>query len=176
MIFVNKGDAPLTANQLEKRAQKYISRSWPTQAREESIRKGDGLFDAWMTEFSANHAVNKANNTFNAQLVAYRKASQRLSRYVVADGREEVTEMQPTGEQVFNEETGEMEDVMAEVVVQTAIEPLEPTIERTVYGDDPEDEPTVETIENPLITQDNLERAEAQAVVDDTPQAVKEAV
>ena len=83
--------------------------------------------------------------------------------------------MQPTGEVVFNEETGEMEPVMAEVVVQTAIEPVEPTVERTVYGDDPEAEPTVETIENPLITQDNGERAEAQSVVDATLQAVKDA-
>jgi hypothetical protein len=36
---------------------------------------------------------------------------------------QEVREMQPTGEQVFNEETMEMEDVMHEVIVQTAIEP-----------------------------------------------------
>ena len=113
---------------------------------------------------------------FARQLAAYKQAVARLEHYVVADGRPEVKEMQPTGETIFNEETGEMEDVMAEVVVKTAIEPLEPTIERTVYGDDPEAEPTVETIENPLITQDNLERAEAQAVVDATPQAVKEAV
>ena len=113
---------------------------------------------------------------FAQQLSAYKQAVARLEQYVLADGREEVREMQPTGEQVFNEETGEMEAVMAEVVTVTAIEPLEPTVERTVYSDDPEAEPTVETIENPLITQDNLERAEAQAVVDDTPQAVKEAM
>lgn len=113
---------------------------------------------------------------FAQQLAAYKVAVARLEQYVLADGREEVREMQPTGETVFNEETGEMEAVMAEVVVQTAIEPLEPTVERTVYSDDMDAEPTVETIENPLITQDNLERAEAQAVVDATPQAVKEAV
>ena len=112
---------------------------------------------------------------FARQLAAYKQAVTRLSQYVVADGRPELTEMQPTGEVVFNEETGEMEAVMAEVVVQTAIEPVEPTVERTVYGDDPEAEPTVETIENPLITQDNLERSEAQVVVNATPQAVKDA-
>jgi hypothetical protein len=33
----------------------------------------------------------------------------------------------------------------------------------------------VETIENPLITQDKAERAAAQAVVDATPDEVKEA-
>jgi hypothetical protein len=36
----------------------------------------------------------------------------RLAQYIVADGRAEVREMQPTGEQTFNEETMEMEDVM----------------------------------------------------------------
>ena len=113
---------------------------------------------------------------FAQQLSAYKIAVARLEQYVLADGREEVREMQPTGEQVFNEETGEMEAVMAEVVTVTAIEPLEPTVERTVYSDDMDAEPTVETIENPLITQDNLERAEAQAVVDATPQEVKDAV
>jgi len=38
-----------------------------------------------------------------------------------------------------------------------------------------EEEPVEETIENPLITTDNAERTAAQAVVDATPQAVKDA-
>ena len=114
---------------------------------------------------------------FNQQLAAYRTATARLAQYVLADGREEVREMQPTGEQVFNEETMEMEDVMHEVIVQTAIEPLEPTVTRLVYSeDDPMAEPTEETIENPLITTDVAERTAAQATVDNTPQAVKDAV
>ena len=115
---------------------------------------------------------------FDRQLAAYRVATARLAQYVVADGRPQVTEMQPTGEQVFNEETMEMEDVMMEVIVQTAIEPVDPTVERVVYADDPmvDAEPTIEVIENPLITTDNEERAAAQAVVDATPQAVKDAV
>jgi hypothetical protein len=85
--------------------------------------------------------------------------------------------MQPTGEQVFNEETGEMEDVLEEVIVQTAIEPLEPTVEITVYDEeDPEAEPTTETVPNPLIVADDAERAEAQTVIDNTPEPVKEHV
>ena len=174
-IFVTKGDNPLTDAQVEKRAQAHIAKDWPYQAREKSIRTADGAFDAFMATFSVNHDENIANNTFNWQLSEYRKATARLAQYVVADGRAEVREMQPTGEQVFNEETMEMEDVMMEVVTVTAIEPVEATVERTVYGDDPDAEPTVEVIENPLITQDNLERAEAQAVVDATPQEVKDA-
>jgi len=82
--------------------------------------------------------------------------------------------MQPTGEQVFNEETMEMEDVMHEVITVTAIEPVEATVTRLVYPDDPmsDAEPTEETIENPVITTDVAERAEAQAVVDATPEEV----
>ena len=37
-------------------------------------------------------------------------------------------------------------------------------------------EPTTETVPNPLIVQDDAERAEAQTVIDNTPDAVKEHV
>lgn len=118
-----------------------------------------------------------AEKLFNTQANEYRTAKSRLAQYQLSVGRPEVTEMQPTGEQVFNEETGEMEDVLEEVIVQTAIEPLEPTIEIIVYDeDDPEAEPTTETVPNPLIVQDDAERAEAQTVVDNTPDPVKEHV
>jgi len=112
---------------------------------------------------------------FNQQLADYKVAKARLEQYEVATGRAEVREMQPTGEQVFNEETMEMEDVMHEVITVTAIDPVEATVTRLVYSDDMDAEPTEETIENPLITTDNAERAAAQAVVDATPQAVKDA-
>jgi hypothetical protein len=113
---------------------------------------------------------------FAQQLADYRVAVARLAQYIVADGREEVTEMQPTGEQVWNEETGEMENVMHEVITVTAIDPVEPTVTRMVYSeDDPMAEPVEETIENPLITTDVAERTAAQATVDATPQAVKDA-
>ena len=75
-----------------------------------------------------------AQYVFNQQLADYRVAVARLAQYVVADGREEVTESQPTGEQVWNEETMEMEDVMHEVITVTAIEPVEATVTRMVYS------------------------------------------
>ena len=113
---------------------------------------------------------------FAQQLADYRVAVARLAQYIVAEGRVEVREMQPTGEQTFNEETMEMEDVMMEVVTVTAIDPVEATVTRIVYSeDDMGAEPTEETIENPLITTDVAERTAAQAVVDATPQAVKDA-
>lgn len=168
-LFVTKGDAPLTPAQIEKRAQKWISRSWPNQAREKSIRLADGAFDAFMTSFSADHDVNLANNTFNWQLLEYRKATARLARYVLADGRPEVWEDQPTGE--YDEEGNE---VMESVLVQTAVEPLEATVEQLVYSDDPDAEQTLETVPNPLIVADTEERAAAQSVVDATPEDVKD--
>lgn len=114
---------------------------------------------------------------FNTQATDYRTATARLEQYQLSVGRPEVTEMQPTGEQVWNEETMEMEDVLHEVIVQTAIEPLDPTVEITVYDEeDLEAEPTTETVPNPLIVADDAERAEAQTVIDNTPEPVKEHV
>ena len=136
------------------------------------IAEGATCFDG---DIPADLQAAADEKQFNQQLADYRVAVARLAQYVVADGREEVREMQPTGEQVFNEETMEMEDVMHEVIVQTAIEPVEATVTRMVYSDDIEAEPTEETIENPLITTDVAERAEAQATVDATPAAVVEA-
>jgi hypothetical protein len=117
-----------------------------------------------------------ANKLFAQQVVAYTAATARIAQYILSVGREEVVESQPTGEQVYNEETFEMEDVMADVVVVTAIEPLEATVEVTVYGDDPEAEPTVETVPNPLIVTDVEERTAAQAVIDETPTEVRQHV
>ncbi len=176
MIFVTQGDKPITNSQLQKRTQAYIERDWPQWKRERAMRTDPTDLNAYMDQVATDTDTNRANNTFNQQLADYRVATARLAQYVVADGRAEVREMQPTGEQVWNEETGEMEDVMQEVITVTAIEPVEPTVTRMVYSeDDPMAEPTEETIENPLITKDNEERAAAQAVVDATPQAVKDA-
>jgi hypothetical protein len=107
---------------------------------------------------------------FNRQLVAYTTSIERLARYIVADGREEVIENRATGEQVWNEETDEMDDVMTDMVTVTAIEPLDATVEQTTY--DEEGVATTATVENPLITADVAERATAQAIVDATPQSV----
>ena len=93
-------------------------------------------------------------------------ANARLSQHVLLDGQAEVREMQPTGEQVFNEETMEMEDVLVEVVVKREIEPVEEFVEQTVYSDNPEEEPTVEQVRNPLVVQDEEERAKALEILE----------
>lgn len=164
-IFINKGDAPLTPAQLEKRSQKHIKRSWPDQAREKSIRLGDGAFDAFMATYSANHDINIANNTFNWQLAEYRKATARLAKYRLADGKPEGTIETPTGQ--YDEEGNEIVDV----TVIPAIEPLDAQVEETVY--DEEGNASTVIVDNPLIVEDDAERETAQAVIDATPDAVK---
>jgi hypothetical protein len=113
---------------------------------------------------------------FNQQLSAYTTAKERLTQYQVALGREEVVESKPGPEQVWDEEAMEMVDVMVDIITVTAIEPVDATVTRIIYPDDVlTEEVTEETIENPLITKDKAERAEAQAIVDATPQSVIDA-
>ena len=134
------------------------------------IAEGADCFDG---DIPADLQAAADEKQFNQQLAAYRTATARLAQYVLADGRNQVIESQPTGEQVWNEETEEMEDVMHDVITVTAIDPVEDTVTRLVYSeDDPMAEPTEETIENPLITTDVAERTAAQATVDATPAAV----
>ena len=137
------------------------------------IEQGADCFDGDIPEDLQAAADAKQ---FNQQLAAYGTATERLAQYVLSVGRAEVVESQATGEQVYDEDTEEMVDVMHDVITVTAVEPVEATVTRTVYSDDIDAEPTEETIENPLITTDVSERDTAQAVVDATPETVKEAV
>lgn len=165
-IFITKGDAPLTDAQVEKRAQTYIRRSWPPQAREKSIRTADGAFDAFMATFSANHDVNIANNTFNWQLQEYKKAVSRLAKYRLADGVPEKTSEFATG--LYDDEGNEI----IEVFVTAAIDPLPLEIEIDVYDELTGEITGTEMIANPIVVMDDEERAAAQEIVDATPHTV----
>jgi hypothetical protein len=137
------------------------------------IEQGADCFDGDIPEDLQAAADAKL---FAQQLADYNTATARLAQYIVSVGRTEVTESQATGEQVWDEDAEEMVDVMHDVITVTAIDPVEATVTRLVYSDDdPMAEPTEETIENPLITTDVAERTAAQATVDATPQAVKDA-
>jgi hypothetical protein len=136
------------------------------------IEQGADCFDGDIPEDLQAAADAKL---FAQQLADYNTATARLAQYIVSVGRTEVTESQATGEQVWDEDAEEMVDVMHDVITVTAIDPVEATVTRNVYSDDIEAEPTEETIENPLITTDVAERTAAQATVDATPQAVKDA-
>ena len=136
------------------------------------IAEGTDCFDG---DIPADLQAAADTKLFNQQLADYRVATARLAQYIVSVGRAEVVESQATGEQVWDEDTDQMVDVMHDVITVTAIDPVEATVTRTVYSDDIDAEPTEETIENPLITADVAERAAAQATVDATPQAVVDA-
>jgi len=114
------------------------------------------------------------NWTFNKQLREYVAASERLSQYILSEGRPELTEdVIVSTEEVWNEETEEYDTVntTGTVITQTAIEPLEATVEVTTTN--PETmEVTTETVPNPEIVKDEEERASAQAIVDKTPQPI----
>ena len=122
---------------------------------------------------------------FNLQTERYIKATERLSKVILLEGREEVTEevvirqepvLDEEGLPTFDDEGNQiMSDVTETVITQTAIEPLEEFVE--VITTDPETmESTTETVRNPLVVQDEEEREAAQLIVDNTPAAVIEAV
>jgi hypothetical protein len=109
---------------------------------------------------------------FAQQVEAYKIAKARVAQYQLSVGVPESTQTITTGQEM-NMETGEMQDV-TETFVIPAIEPLEATVEVTTHemGEDP----VTTTVANPVIVKDNEERAAAQAVIDATPQLVKDHV
>jgi len=174
MIFVQKGMTPLTSQQLNRRTQKYIDRDFPQWKRERSMRKSDGVFDAYMDNVEASTDINRTNNQFNWDLEQFRKATLRLEKYVLSVGIEESTFEMSTTELVFNEETQENE-LVTETIVIPGVDPLEATIEINVsnVSDEGVETNSIETVENPLITQDVLERSQSQSIVDNTSDEVK---
>lgn len=167
-VFVNKGDDYLTPMQLEKRAQKYITRSWPAQEREKSIRSGDGRFDAFIEIFSQNHIINKTNNTFNWHLQEYKKSVERLSKYILSEGRPSETFEYKTG--IYDDEGNEI----IETYSTEANEVLSLEIEVDVYDEISGEKTGIEMLPNPLIVKDEEERLAAQEIIDATPQDVKD--
>ena len=126
-----------------------------------------GDVSGWVQEAASNW-------TFNKQLREYVTAVERLSQYILSEGRPEIHEdIVVETREVFNEETSEMETIETteEVITQTAIEPLPATVETTETNIET-GETTISTVRNPAIVQDEAERAAAQEIVDSTPQAV----
>ena len=118
------------------------------------------------------------NWTFNKQLREYVAAVERLKHYILSEGRPEIREdVVVETREVWNEESEEYEtvNITENVITQTAIEPLEATVEVTEY-DEETMESTTTTVPNPLIVKDEEERAAAQEVIDATPQEVIDAV
>lgn len=165
-VFISKGDKPLTTAQATTRGLRYYNSQLASWQREAAVLMQDPQYLAWAAQWLKDNAVNSANNQFNNDLLDYKKAIARVSRYRLADGRAEVIEQVETGE--LNED---FEPVTEGVVTITAIDPLEVQIEQTVINEAGEKAGT-EMVANPLIVQDDAERAEAQAAIASTPKEV----
>ena len=169
---------PPITDQLDKIYHSGVT-AWKTQIKEVKDKypktiTGDttiGEVPAWVQEAADNW-------TFNKQLREYVAAAERLAQYILSVGREEITEeVIVSTEEVWNEETEEYDTVNTTetVITQTAIEPLEATVEVT-ETDEETMESTTTTVTNPLIVRDEEERAAAQAVIDSTPQEVVDTI
>ena len=114
-----------------------------------------------------------ANKLFAQQVEAYTVAKARVAQYQLSVGVPESSETIVTGQEM-NTETGEMQDV-TETIVTPAIPALVATVEETTYDFDTDTSSTA-TVANPIIVKDNAERADAQTIIDNTPQSVKDQV
>lgn len=195
-VFIQKGDAPMSARQATKRGMAHVAAELaragarigdddllrviphadlPARLADVVHALGHVSYEAYALGWEADNLVNGANNIFNHQLVAFRSALARLSQYRLADGRPEVTEEQQVlddqGQPVFDEITGD--PVTANLVVQAAIDPLPAEIEQPVYDEATGEQTGTTMVPNPEIVRDEAERAAAQAVIDQIPAEVK---
>lgn len=161
VVFIKRGDAPLTARQAINRGLQKYDAELALYKREAGLLTGDQSYVEWANQWLNDNVVNTANNAFNWQLAEYRKATARLAQYRLADG---------SPEQSFEELTGEY-DADGNEIMHTwtiaAIQPLPAEVEQTSYDDF--GNATVVMVPNPAIVQDDAEREAAQAVVDVTP-------
>lgn len=106
---------------------------------------------------------------FNSQLESYTKAVERLSRYSLETGRPEISEV------IVDEPTGSYDAEGNEIILRKVTTRGEAAIEGIPLMTEfiNEDGDTV-LCTNPEVERDNQERAAAQAVVDSTPQEVKD--
>jgi len=155
--------------------------AWKTQIKTIKDKYPKQTIDATELQTRRDKAI------FDLQTERYIKATERLSQYILSVGREEISETIVIGtKQVLKEKiksndiessTPEYEtvDITEDVITQSAIEPLEATIEVTNFNEET-GESTTETVSNPLIVKDEEERTTAQSVVDATPQSVKDSI
>jgi hypothetical protein len=124
--------------------------AWKSQIKQIKDKYPKQTIDATELQTRKDKAI------FDLQTERYIKATTRLSQYKLSEGRPEVKD----------------ED---DVVTQTAIEPLESTIEVSTTNSETM-EVTTETVPNPVIVKDEEERTAAQSVVDATPQSVIDSI
>lgn len=188
ILNIKKGDAPKSAATIAKaKIQRMNALGYPENTRSALMQRqmmamaqgaDDPAYLAAMpvlAQFEADLAATLEINTFNAQLAAYRPAVARLEKIDLAAGREAYEE--GTGQFEPDPETGEPVEVMRTV---EAVPPLVAEDVEYLVIDEATGEPTGETVTEPdrevvaRLEKDAAERAAAQAVVDATPQEVKD--
>lgn len=164
-VFIKKGDAPLSVRQAQEKGLRLYNSELAGWKRERGIVLQDPEYLAFAAGWDADNVINTENNIFNNQLAAYRAAVARLAQYKLEDGRAAIFADQWTGE--IDPETGE--EITESVQISEAVDPLPVQIEQA----DPDTGETV-LIDNPAVVKDREERFAAQAIVDATPDEVKQ--
>ena len=167
---ISRGEDPRTPAQLERFLEKRLDFYFP---RLTLLKLQTADPDTYALAFGRMTQLDleaRANNEFNTDLAAYRKAVSRLARYRLADGRPEQFETREAG----YDENGEA--ITEEVSVAPAIDPLPAQIEVEVRHPETGEVTGTEWVDNPAIVVDDAERAAKQAIVDSTPKEVKDYV
>lgn len=165
---VTKGDSPLTAAQFKRKISSSLDRIMSATEREQLLSTQPDVAAQLGQALYGIQKVAESNNVFNHSLENYRNALIRLDKYILSEGRRELKEEVDTG---LYDENGL--PVLEMVIIHAQIDPLPEKIEAPVFGDDGEIS-GFEMIKNPLIENDEKERSAAQAVIDNTPQEVKD--
>lgn len=175
IINIRLGSSPVTQRVIETAKETYMTaRNWTAAMRDDAMVEDSFARRGWMLETPNYDRILPALasfenaliwtmqiNTTNAIVQEYLAAEVRLSRYILAEGREEVTEEQETGK--FNSDGTPHTET---VIVLEEILPLPATVD-VVNGEG-------ETIVTPnlAIERDEAERQAAQSVIDNAPAAV----
>lgn len=176
IINVKLGGAPVTQRVIETAKEAYMSaKGWTAAMRDDAMAEDSFARRGWMTETPNYDRILPALasfenaliwtmqiNVFNALLQEYKIAEQRLTRYILSEGRPEITEEVETGK--FNPDGSSHIET---VVVSEEVPPLPPTVDVSEFDEDGTERIVV--VPNPEIERDELERAIAQRVLDEIP-------
>lgn len=187
ILNIKKGDAPKSATTIEKAKNQYMAAQGFCETKRSDLinrqliamaqNQSDPKYVAAMpvlADYQAKLTETLNINTFNAQLAEYKKAVARLAMVPLAEGRE-ASEV-GTGQFDPDPETGEPVEIMQAI---EAVEPLVAVdVEYPVFDEETGEqtgtviEPDREVVAR--LEKDAEERASKQAIVDKTPQEVKD--
>ena len=189
IINIKKGGPSVPGDVIERaKIPVMTARGWPTErlaqvnhlglkALMQTATPDDLAFvqkaQAALVQFEADLTETLQINAFNAALEAYRAAQARLARVRLSVGQAAVYEDRETGE--FDEQG---QPIIESVLVSPEVPPLvAEDVDYPVYDEEGQQTGTVTEPDRDVtarIEADEAEREAAQAVVDGTPQEVRE--